>query len=354
MKADTVPPKTAAIAGAGIIGGAIAWSLAKAGWQVTVFDKSTWGSEASWAGAGMLAPGGEFFQPGVMAELALASRRLYAAFVEELSAESGVPIDYRECGAIETAYSAAEWDALQQRARDQKSLGIESRPLTAEQIKTFSPYIRTEDLVGALFFPDDALVDPRDMTRALRVACEQRGVEILEQTPVEQIWLEKEYGQIGERRFDAVVLAAGAWSDSIRLMGVLPVPPAEPVKGHLLGFDLQLGACPTIVRHNQTYIVQRSHGLLIAGASSERIGFDRQIDRQVAQEVYQHAMDLFPVLEKLQPSDTWTGLRPGSDIVHLGQWQESRLFLAYGHYRNGILLTPVTAQRVTAAITSSL
>src|ERR1700722_5160377 len=163
----------AIVIGAGIIGGSIAWRLAQAGLTVTLLDAGEFGKEASWAGAGMLAPGGEFAGQTSLARFALESLRLYPAFVQELESEGRQRIDYRRCGAIEIACAEAEWRDLLERRAAQQLLGIRSS-------------IRPGALgaAGALFYPDEAIVDPRDVTRALRGACQARQVRILERTQV--------------------------------------------------------------------------------------------------------------------------------------------------------------------------
>ncbi|MGH9695478.1 MAG: FAD-dependent oxidoreductase, partial [Bryobacteraceae bacterium] len=178
---------TAAVIGGGIIGTTIAWRLAQRGWRVTLFEKGELGGEASWAGAGMLAPGGEVEECSPFSDLCMRSRSLYGGYVEELVRESGVAIDYRECGAIDLAYTPDDWARLQARVAMQRAIGIRSREISPDRVQTFSPYVRTDGLAGALFYPDDAIVDPREIMQALRIVCAKQGVEISERTPVEHI-----------------------------------------------------------------------------------------------------------------------------------------------------------------------
>ncbi|MBV9081189.1 MAG: FAD-dependent oxidoreductase, partial [Acidobacteriaceae bacterium] len=133
------PGFTVAIAGGGIIGLSIAWRLAQGQFRVTIYEKGSIGMEASWAGAGMLSPGGEIAAPSFLALLAIESRRLYPAFVNELSRASGMGIDYQECGALELAYSRAEMEMVEARAAAQAELGIDSKPLTPETVGVFCP-----------------------------------------------------------------------------------------------------------------------------------------------------------------------------------------------------------------------
>src|ERR1039458_5448811 len=167
------------IIGGGIIGASTAWRLAQAGAAVTLVDAGALGGEASWAGAGMVAPGGEIAGRSRWAEFALESLALYPWFVEELESETGLGIDYRRCGAVEMAGTEAEWRDLMARRAAQSELGI-----------------RSEVTGGGLFYPDDALVDPRDVTRALGCACERRGVRICEQTRVLAVRVTRERAEV--------------------------------------------------------------------------------------------------------------------------------------------------------------
>jgi len=321
------------IVGAGIIGSSIAWRLAQAGAEVTLIDAGRLGGEASWAGAGMLAPGGEFDRESVWTRLSNESMDLYPAFVEELSRESGVPIDYRVCGAVEYAFSDGEWEQLIARAEAQRGLGIESR------------------IEGrSVMYPAEAQVDPRDVTRALRCACLRRGAKVIEDKRVDEFDCDE---------IDAVVIAAGAWSSEIAICyrgELVALPRTFPIKGHLIGFDLPAGSIPHIAREGHTYVLQRSNGFTIAGSTNERAGFDRAIDPALCEEIHRRAARVCPVLEEIEPSERWIGFRPATDSEEpaLGRAGGTNVWLAYGHYRNGILLAPVTAKRVAGEIIDSL
>jgi glycine oxidase len=346
------------IAGGGIIGMSIAWRLAQQGCAVTVFDKGTIGGEASWAGAGMLAPGGEVEAASRLASLSIESRRLYRSFVQELEGVSGCRIDYQECGSLDLAYSPEELDALEDRARRQAEINIASKPVTAAQVSAFWPRVRIKDLVGARFYPGDAIVNPREIIAALARACEALGVALVENCPVVSAAVEGHRILLKtcneSRPYHAMVIAAGAWSDSIAITGVPPLPVAEPVKGHLIGYAQPEQTCNTIVRHGHTYLLQRANGLLIAGASVEHVGFNRQIDPDITSELAAAAGFVLPHLQETAPSEKWIGFRPASDDLHLDTWHSDRLYLAYGHYRNGILLAPLTARDLARQISANL
>src|SRR5882724_10322317 len=191
----------AVVIGAGIIGSSIAWRLAQRGFRVTLLDAGRVGGEASWAGAGMLAPGGEVTERTQGSDFALHSLRLYPQFVAELQAETGCAIDYQRNGAIESADGEEDWIKLLGRAQKQKNLGILSEPANAE---------------NALFYPEDAAVDPRDVTRALLEACRSRQVSVHEGQPATGIHAAPGSVTVetaaGCHAASVAVLAAGAWS----------------------------------------------------------------------------------------------------------------------------------------------
>ena len=347
----------AIITGAGIIGGSIAWRLAQSGLRVALLDAATMGGEASWAAAGMLAPGGEIEGPSAWNDFALESLRLYPDFVSELRGESGCSIDFQQKGALEIALTSEEWNALEVRSRSQARLEIVSCAVPASELKTLAPLVQTP-VAGARFYPQDALVDPRDVVLALRSACLRHGVVLLEGTRVTEIRASADSIEVRSGKEvlsgGVAVLAAGAWSSQIMVPGC-QLPRCFPIRGHLLGYQLQPGSLGPIVRLGHTYLAQRANGFTIAGASSEDAGFDRILDPAIVSGIQMRAAELVPVLDGRQPDATWLGFRPAvdGDVPVLGRAGDTALWLAYGHYRNGILLAPETARRIAAAITSS-
>lgn len=294
----------------------IAWRLAQRGVAVAVFDKGRIGGEASWAGAGMLAPGGEYTAHSRWAELGVESLKLYPDFVAELQAESGAGIDFRKCGASEIAFTDDDGDRLHSRALAQAFIGI-----------------RTERVSGReLFYPEDSLVNPRDVLHALRIACERRGVEFREHHPVSTV----------SKVEGAVVIAAGAWSGEFELIPER----AFPVRGHLVSYasPSSPGGPGPILRSGSTYIIHRANGITIAGSTLERVGFDRAVDAALVADIDRRARELMPSLG--EPKDAWIGFRPATESLEpqLGRVPGTEVFYAYGHYRNGILLAPVTAK----------
>lgn len=351
------------VIGAGIIGASIAWSLSKLGVVVILVDAGDFGGEASWAGAGMLAPGWELTGGVWWQDLAIRSRAMYPAFVAGLSAEARVPIDYRDCGAIEIAETPGEWAALEAKLARQFPHGIEARPLSHAEVLRRIPAFGLSDFAGAAEFPGDGMVDPRDIMAALRVACASRGVTILERCPAKRVAAVGSGAEVstasGTLRAAAVVLAAGAWTSQVC---VEPTPPGAtmaeslPVRGHLIGYRLPPGVLHPILRRGQTYLLQRSNGFFIAGASEERVGFDRSTDPAVESLLRHNAERYLPSLLRGVPSETWVGFRPATPSLEpqIGPIPGVPIWLAHGHYRNGILMAPATAELVAGQITSSL
>jgi glycine oxidase len=324
------------VVGGGIIGCSIAWRLAQRGARVAIREAGRLGGEASWAAAGMLAPGGEVSGDSPWARRSVESLAMYSQFTAELENETGIHIDYRACGAFELAYSVHELEDITRKAACQSKLGIISESVSEPDIAG----LNKKGLAGARYYPNDAVVDPRHILRALEIALHRRGVVIEENTPVEKI----DPGA-------PAVLAAGAWSSAL-----LPgAPESYPVKGHLIGYDLLPGSVGPILRHGHTYLLQRSSGFTIAGSTMERVGFDKHTDPATVARLHERARRYLPTLLHASPEASWTGFRPGveGDEPQVGRFHDTNVWLAYGHYRNGILLAPITAKLISEAITSS-
>ncbi|MBK9170443.1 MAG: FAD-dependent oxidoreductase [Bryobacterales bacterium] len=348
------------VIGAGIIGATIAWRLAREGLSVRMLDAAEMASEASRAGAGMLAPGGEVERVDQAARFLIESLRLYPGYIAALREESGVMIDFRMSGAVELAIGDREIHALEELAAIRAGVGIASEPLDAAALRREVPLLH-EPAAAARFYPGDAQVDPVDVAAALRVACSRRGVVIEEYAAAHAVDATSQGVTVrtagGTRTAAMAVLAAGAWSSSVAVTAAgvpLPLPEAYPVRGHLIGYDLSPGSLGPIVRHGSTYILQRRTGFTLGGTTMERTGFDRGPDPAAIADIRRRCGALMPCLAGAQPLRAWTGFRPGADGgLHLEQAGGSALWLAYGHLRNGILLAPATAEHLCAAMLSA-
>jgi glycine oxidase len=321
------------IVGGGVIGASIAWRLARNNARILLLEAAKVGSEASSAAAGMLSPGGEFEDPALR-EFAIGSLGKYPDFIRDIQDDSGLPVEFRRTGAVELTPLARPG----------------SRTLTREELRTLAPLIR-RDAARAIYFPDDAIVDPAALMRALRAACLARKVCLREASPVSAIRADSDGVRISDAQARCAVLAAGAWSGDIAVTidnRPRALPRSFPVKGHLLGYRLAPGSIPVTIRHEHTYVLQRADGFTIAGSSTEDAGFDRTIDQRIVSDLAARAAALVPALASLKPESVWVGFRPGIEAAapQIGRVNSSRLWLAYGHYRNGILLAPATADRM--------
>jgi glycine oxidase len=289
----------------------------------------------------MLAPGGEVDETSPLTRMALASLLQYPGFVAELQDVSGISIDYKRCGAVEITHTEAEAKALESRAARQMAIGIRSEPITYK------------GSVSARFFPDDQLVAPRDVTAALRVACLQAGVSIHEHETVTEILPDGSGVRTteGEYREEGVLIAAGAWSSSLKP----GLPATVPVRGHLIAYRPDRSLIGSILRHGHTYLLQRRDRELIAGTSTEYVGFDRSIDEGVVSDIHSRASELLPELAALTPAERWNGFRPGVEggTPVVGRIEGTSVWTAYGHYRNGILLAPETARMIAESVLQS-
>lgn len=326
------------VVGGGIIGCSIAWRLAQCGLKVTLAERTRIGAEASTAGAGMLAPGGELSEDTFFSRLMVRSAKLYPEFVRELSQVTGEEIEFSRCGAVENASSEAHWRALRSRIALQRAMGI-----------------RVEELANALSYPDDGYVYPAHVMRALEAACERAGVEMA-RTCVPELVVNAGVVRAVDSQSSCAVVAAGAWSGSVKLSGAPPLPATKPVRGHLIAYKLAAGAIQGIYRKGHTYVFQRRDGTVIAGATTEEAGFVSSIDPKAVESIDARAQELLPVLRGCRPQTAWTGFRPAmvKGEPAIGRHYDAPLWLAYGHYRNGILGAPATAELIAKQITSIL
>ena len=216
---------------------------------------------------------------------------------------------------------------------------------------------------GAMFYPHDSIVDPRELMKALGVACRRTGVWIAEQEQAQSLQVMERQVCVrtaaSTRMAAAVVLAAGAWSTEIPLKGpgsAAAPPRAYPVRGHLVGFRAAPGRLGPILRHGHTYLLQRGSGEIVAGTTEETVGFNARLDEARIADITGRAAALLPLLAAVPRESAWNGFRPAveSDAPVVRRWNDNPLWLAYGHYRNGLLLAPLTAQIVVSEISANL
>ena len=342
----------------------IAWRLAQSGCPVTVYDRAEAGRGASWAAAGMLAAAVET-EPGEekLLALTLESQRLWPDFARELEAASGISIDYRDEGTMVVALTRDDAEQLRFTYEFQKSLGLELNWLSGTDARRREPHLRP-GVTGAVLSLRDHQVENRLLGRALAEAARRAGALLYEHCPVREVELvhERACGVVTERgydRADVVVLAAGAWSREIGGIPSSHLPPVRPIKGQMLALRMDLEA--PLLRHvmwlpRGGYLVPRLDGRLIIGGTVEERGFDDSVTAGGLLALIEGAWRAVPAIEELPLDEAWVGFRPGSrdDAPMLGPSGIDRLVIATGHHRNGILLTPITAQSISAYILTGL
>lgn len=302
----------------------------------------------------MLVPGSEFEEPGEELRLGMESLALYRPFVEELAQASGLPVDFSMPGTLEIGADEADLARLSRRADKQRAFGVPSSILPASELpQRFSGFSRP--LGGAVFYPEEGQVDPRSVIAALRAAYRGLPVQLREHQAV----VELQFSGHGVVAFCAngdrlsaryAVLAAGAWATQVKLP--VSLPRAYPIKGHLLGYQAAPGSLGYVLRFHETYIVQRLSGYTIAGTSVEDVGFNRTVDAGIVKNIASRAHDLAGGLLPGEPRDAWVGFRPAAEspLPLIGRHEDTPLYLAYGHFRNGILWAPLTAKRLAETI----
>jgi glycine oxidase len=371
--------------GGGVIGLSCAWRAARRGARVAVLERAEPPAGATRVAAGMLAPVGElaFGEPELL-ELTLASAQLYPGFVAELEATTGVATGYTHQGALHIALDRDEAGELRRIHDLQRSLGLEAEWLPPRRCRDLEPGL-TPSFNGGVHAPGEATVDPRALTRALLAALGSEradagaGIEarstadVVGATTEEQTEAEVRAGAevvdgifAGERlvgvrtadgeelRADAVVLAAGAWSGRAEWLPEHARPPVRPVKGQIVELRSRDGAapCERIVASERVYLVPRPDGRLIVGATSEEQGFDTAVTAGGVHELLREAYRLLPDVAEMELVDSMAGLRPGTpdNLPLIGPGAIEGLVLATGHYRNGILLAPLTADAIVAVL----
>jgi len=348
-----------AIIGAGVIGLAIAWRLAQRGAKVTVFDKAAAGSGASHAAAGMLAAHLEA-EPREENLVALnrASQKLWPAFATDLEAASSIAVDLRTEGTLLLALTGDDQSRLKHVLAFQQSLGLPLEWLTTAEVRRREPHL-TPGISGAIFSPQDHQVDNRAVAAALREAALKAGVTLRENMPVERIVTSDSrvtgVGIGGESvSADTVILAAGAWSRAITGLPTASLPPVRPVKGQMLALrmDPQAPLLTHVVWAPGAYLVPRKDGRLLIGATVEEKGFDPNLTAGGQLALLEATWRALPAIEELPIHEMWVGFRPGSrdDAPIIGESSVPGLVYATGHYRNGILLTPITAEAIATLV----
>ncbi|HEX8133140.1 MAG TPA: glycine oxidase ThiO [Actinomycetes bacterium] len=342
------------VVGGGVIGLGVAWRAAQAGMAVTVVDPAP-GRGASWAAAGMLAPVTEVhYGEQALLRFNLAAADRWPGFAAELEEAAGRQVGYRPCGTLTVARDTDDNAALEDLYRFQLRCGLQVERLRSRDCRRLEPGL-APSVRGGVLAPGDHQVDNRALAGALLAACERAGVRLLADRATglrldgERVTGVRLAGGASPAAA-TVVLAAGCWSRELGGLAAELLPPVRPVKGQLL--HLRGPAADPLCRRNvrglEVYVVPRADGRVVVGATVEEQGFDTRVTAGAVHDLLRAALELLPDVAELELVETVAGLRPGSpdNAPLLGAAGVDGLVVATGHYRNGILLAPVTAEAV--------
>lgn len=337
------------IVGAGIIGCAIGRELARRGAAVRIFESRSIGAGATHASAGVLAPYIEAHDRGPLFDLTLQSLAMYDEFIAEVSEEAGIAVEYRRCGTLEVATDAQSAERLRESAAQTGDDNI-LQWLAADAACALEPAL-AGSVVGALFAPLHGYVAVPDLTEALAWAALRHGARIETTDPVtaidrtaDRLTVLTADGTTWEA--DRVIVAAGSWSGRIRMPA--PPPTVKPIRGQLLRLSWNGSPPRHIVWGPDCYVVPWQNGLVLVGATVEDVGFDERVTVAGVRQLLQAVSELLPGATDATFVEARAGLRPASSdglpIVRRASKSVPELIYATGHYRNGVLLAPLTAK----------
>jgi glycine oxidase len=337
-----------AIAGGGIIGASIAFELAAEKLKVVLLDRRQPGMEASWAAAGMLSPGPDSLEAIPLVPLAMESLRLYPEFIAAIEETSSLTTEFDRKGTLQVfsgprAEADREWMVKEFHRANQKM-----QPLSADAARKMEKHLGPAGCVAA-YLPEEATLDPRLLMKACLTAAECRGVEILAGCEVTSVL--EDAGRCtgivaGTEKILAENVIAAAGSFTAGISSLARYAPTRPVRGQMLALRSKEIQLERVVRSEKGYLVPRRDGRIIAGSTLEDAGFNKSVTPGGIRQILDGVLELVPGLANAEIIETWSGLRPGTPdtLPILGPTDVKGLFTATGHYRNGILLAPVTAK----------
>ncbi|MCC7124305.1 MAG: glycine oxidase ThiO [Acidobacteria bacterium] len=342
------------VIGAGVIGATVAWELASAGHRVHLIDARTPGDGATRASAGVLAPYIEGAPASPLRELGRDSLERYDEFIARLKDDSHTDVIYDRRGTLELAMTADEATRLSHDAATLARDGVEAQWLSGAALVDLDPNVSRQAL-GGLFVPIHGSVGVSSLTMAAVTAAVERGARVMVETGAIDV---SSQGGVtvrtaqGTLTADQAVMAAGSWSSRVTVQGADPLP-VKPIRGQLLQLGGSRGLLRRVVWGARGYLVPWPDGTVLAGATVEDVGFDERTTSEARRSLMEMAVSLAPALANADIADVRAGLRPrGPDnLPMIGRSQAvPGLIYATAHYRNGILLAPLTATLVRALI----
>ena len=347
--------RDAIVVGGGIIGCSIALRLSDLGLKTTVIERGKIGCEASRAAAGMLSPQVGAGGPGPFFDLSLRSRKLYPEWAQRIHELSGIDPEYQDVGTLSVALSSSDQAEMDTWSRWQLDAGLALEQISIEDLRAQEPSV-SEVAIAALRVPGDHQVDNRRLMDALEVAIKRAGIEVLEGHRVDSLDLKagRAAGVIcsGQARASGVVvLAAGSWSGSLFKEAALEVP-VVPARGQMMAVKGEVAPISHVIHSGHCYLVPRRDGRIVIGSTVEYAGFHKATTAGGLHELLQAATRLVPSIREMEVAETWSGLRPDTPdhLPVLGPSDIDNVYFATGHFRNGILLAPITAELLSRCI----
>ena len=351
------------IVGGGVIGLSLARELHKKGaGKIIILERGKLGRESSFAAAGILAPQAEAEKPDDFFHFCSDSKNLYLNFAEKLSTETGIDIEVDRNGTLYLAFSETDAAEIRRRYKWQKKFELNVEYLNAEAIRKAEPFV-SPDVRGALFFPNDWQVENRKLLAALQKYAKLNDIEVIENAEVKNLLIEKAKvvgaeTSKGKIFTQTVVLATGAWTSLIKLSeNALPLPEVKPIRGQILSFKTAKRLFSKVIYTPRGYLVPRFDGRTLIGATVEDAGFDKNLTEGGIKFLLEAAFEISLHLTRLEIFEKWAGLRPfaADGLPILGAFPEiEKLHIATAHYRNGILLAPLTAKILADKIAENL
>lgn len=344
--------ETMIVLGGGVIGLACALECRLRGWEVILAEKGRCGGQASGAAAGMLAPYSENTeQPDEFFWFCHESLGMYERWLEQIREYSSIDVEWERSGSLNIVFHEAELQPLANRLRWQRSAGVRAELVDDASVRSLEPAVTTE-AAGGILYPDEAHLYAPSYVRALEEACRRSGVAIIE--GIGEVMIQEwEHAVVleGSRTAEKLcgerlMLCTGAWSGSWQeLFGVRW--PVFPIRGQICAYPAEVGEIRHLLFTNQGYVVGKRNGTLVCGASEDLAGFDTSVTEKGVNRLIRWSGQLIPSLQRRTTIHAWAGLRPATQdgFPILGPLAGAeRVICAFGHYRNGILLSPATAQ----------
>jgi glycine oxidase len=338
------------IIGAGVIGLSLAWELSNRGQTVHVIDANLPGREASWAGGGILPDANLQHALDPLDKLRGLSRQLHPIWSDRLKLETGIDNHFEVCGGVHVARRAGEAATLAGLLATLPAEGIAVEKLDSQQLRQLEPALKPEQFLAAYYLPNEAVLhNPRHL-QALLAACEKNGVLItphcaVTDIPIDQGHIHSVPSPLGSLRAKQMCITAGAWS-AMLLQKLNIQNGIVPIRGQMLLYQTAPGTIQRVINEGSRYVIPRRDGHILVGSCEEEVGFEKGTTQQMLDQLADFAGQLVAALNGLEIKQSWSGLRPASfdGRPYLGRITAAdNLFIAAGHFRNGLLMSPATA-----------